>query len=55
MILKNATQVVDEVRIPLTEGQIQIQSEGAEVTYRDIKIRQISQFPEDVERLFPSE
>jgi hypothetical protein len=31
---------------PLTAGQIQIQSEGAEVYYRDIKLRPITEFPE---------
>lgn len=30
---------------PLTKGKIQIQSEGAEVYYRDVKIRPISEFP----------
>ncbi len=55
LILKDATQVVDGVRSPLTEGQIQIQSEGAEVTYRDLKIKQLSEFPENVEKLFPAD
>jgi hypothetical protein len=30
---------------PLTKGKIQIQSEGAEVYYRNVKIRPISEFP----------
>lgn len=30
---------------PLTKGKLQIQSEGAEVYYRDIKIRPIKKFP----------
>lgn len=33
---------------PLTSGHIQLQSEGAEIYYRDIKIRNISAFPESV-------
>lgn len=33
---------------PLTSGYIQLQSEGAEIYYRDIKIRNISKFPENV-------
>ena len=33
---------------PLTVGQIQIQSEGAEVYYRDLKIRPLTQFPENL-------
>jgi len=31
--------------VPLTRGRIQIQSEGAEVFYRDITVRSISAFP----------
>ncbi len=41
--LENATYNGNTV----TQGQIQIQSEGAEVYYRDIKIRTASEFPED--------
>ncbi|WP_025739920.1 ThuA domain-containing protein [Aquimarina pacifica] len=38
--------------ITVTEGQIQIQSEGAEMYYRDIKIKSITSFPdEDLETL----
>ncbi|MGB5821133.1 MAG: DUF1080 domain-containing protein [Saonia sp.] len=33
---------------PLTSGQIQLQSEGAEIYYRNIKIRNITVFPEYV-------
>lgn len=33
---------------PLTSGQIQLQSEGAEVYYRDIKIREIAEFPKSI-------
>jgi hypothetical protein len=32
---------------PLTRGKIQIQSEGAEVYYRNVKIRPITEFPEE--------
>jgi hypothetical protein len=31
--------------VPLTKGRIQIQSEGAEVFYRNITVRSISAFP----------
>ena len=37
---------VDEA--PLTEGQLQIQCESAEVNYRDMKIRPITTFPENL-------
>lgn len=33
---------------PLTKGKIQIQSEAAEVSYRDIKIRPIKAFPKEI-------
>ncbi|PYQ55896.1 MAG: DUF1080 domain-containing protein [Acidobacteria bacterium] len=35
----------DGARSPLTKGRIQIQSEGAEVYYRNIAVRRISEFP----------
>jgi hypothetical protein len=34
--------------VPITRGRLQIQSEGAEVYYRDIAIRSITAFPEDL-------
>lgn len=34
--------------VPLTSGQIQIQSEGAEVYYRDMKIRPILDIPDEL-------
>lgn len=43
MSLKGA---VDKDGQPLTRGQLQIQSEAAEVYYKDIKIRSITAFPE---------
>ena len=39
------TESVDARGNPLTSGQLQIQSEGAEVFYRDVKIRELSAFP----------
>ncbi|MDQ5977276.1 MAG: hypothetical protein QG602_248 [Verrucomicrobiota bacterium] len=36
--------------VSLASGQIQIQSEGAEVYYRDIKLRPLTQFPENLAR-----
>jgi hypothetical protein len=32
--------------LPLTSGKIQLQSEGAEIFYRNIEIREITEFPE---------
>jgi hypothetical protein len=34
--------------IPLTSGKIQLQSEGAEIFYRNIQIRPINRIPEDI-------
>jgi len=45
MILYNSRQSEGEKEIPLTKGKIQIQSEGAEVFYRDIKICSIDKLP----------
>lgn len=35
----NSSQMVEGQRIPLTKGRIQLQSEGAEIFYKDIEIR----------------
>ena len=45
LIIKDAK---DKYGNPLSNGQIQLQSEGAEVYYRDIKIRPISEFPKSI-------
>jgi hypothetical protein len=42
MVLTNSRQVVDGKEVPLTRGKIQIQSEGAEVFYRNITIRPLT-------------
>jgi uncharacterized protein YycO len=44
----NARHIVDGVEVPLTKGKIQLQSEGAEIFYRDVQIRQIDTIPEDL-------
>ncbi len=41
MVLKNSRYEKDGEFLPLTKGRIQIQSEGAEVYYKDIKIKEI--------------
>ena len=46
MQLENSREISDGKEVPVTGGKIQIQSEGAEVFYRDIRIRQIDQLPE---------
>jgi len=46
MALKNSRHVVDGQVVPLTRGKLQIQSEAAEVFYKDIEIRPIDSMPE---------
>ncbi|AHM60640.1 hypothetical protein D770_11915 [Flammeovirgaceae bacterium 311] len=45
MVLQNSRYVENDKDIPLTKGKIQLQSEAAEVFYKDIKIRSISEMP----------
>jgi hypothetical protein len=45
MVLKNLRHKVDGKEIPLTSGKIQIQSEGAEVYYRNIELRPLAAIP----------
>tara|TARA_R110002020_G_scaffold99215_5_gene235649 strand:+ start:131 stop:1018 length:888 start_codon:yes stop_codon:yes gene_type:complete len=46
MQLENSTIIVDSIEKPLTKGKIQLQTEGAEVFYRNIQIKPINKFPE---------
>ncbi len=43
--VQNARYDIDGATIPVTRGQLQIQSEAAEVYYKDIRIRSIADFP----------
>lgn len=45
LVLKNLRHFVDGQAVPLTKGKIQLQSEGAEVFYRNIRVRSISELP----------
>jgi hypothetical protein len=47
MALKNSRRTVDGKLAPLTRGKIQIQSEAAELFYKDIQIREIAAMPEE--------
>lgn len=53
MVLLNTRQKTNQGPAPLTKGQIQIQSEAAEIYYRDVKIRPITEFPEEIQAAFP--
>lgn len=52
MALKNARYKDGEKWIPMTGGKLQIQSEAAEVFYRDIEIRKIPAMPAELQRYF---
>lgn len=45
MVLQNSRYVVNGESIPMSKGRIQIQSEAAEVFYKEIKIYPIKQIP----------
>ncbi|WP_347159401.1 3-keto-disaccharide hydrolase [Pontibacter chitinilyticus] len=45
MVLQNSRYVENGKTIPLTSGKIQLQSEAAEVYYKDIKIRNLKEMP----------
>ena len=52
MVLQNSRYMMDGQTIPLTKGKIQIQSEAAEVYYKDIVIRSIDSLPEAYKSFF---
>lgn len=52
MVLKNSRYEKDEKFIPLDEGKIQLQSEAAEIFYKDIKIKEIDKLPKKYTPLF---
>jgi hypothetical protein len=35
----NSSQIIDGEKVPLIKGKIQLQSEGAEIFYKDIEIK----------------
>jgi hypothetical protein len=45
LVLTNPRHRVEGKEVPLTRGRIQIQSEGAQVSYRNLQIRPIQQIP----------
>ena len=53
LALRNARHKEGDTFVPLTSGQIQIQSEGAEVTYRNLRIKPIDAFPAEHKAVFP--
>ncbi len=52
MVLQNSRFVTNDVATPLTKGKIQLQSEAAEVYYKDIEIQAIDSMPREYALLF---
>lgn len=52
MILQNSRYKKDGESVPLVEGKIQIQSEAAEVFYKDIEIKKLQSLPENFKKYF---
>ena len=49
VVVNVVENMVDKFKRPLTKGQIQLQSEAAEVYFSDLKIRSIDKFPNVIE------
>jgi hypothetical protein len=52
MILRNSRYIKDGKVIPMIKGKILIQSEAAEVYYKDIRIQNLESFPEEYSQYF---
>ncbi|UTA68848.1 DUF1080 domain-containing protein [Emticicia sp. 21SJ11W-3] len=53
MVLQNSRYIQpDGKEVPMTKGKLQLQSEAAEVFYRDIRIKPIAAMPELYKKLF---
>jgi len=52
MVLKNSQYNDNGKLLPLRQGKIQLQSEGAEVFFKDIQIRPLQRLPAEYESLF---
>src|SRR5262249_14289900 len=50
LVLTNIRRVVDGKEEPVSRGRIQLQSEGAEVYYRNIRLRPIKKIPAEIRR-----
>ncbi len=52
MILRNSRHIKDGKAIPMNKGKIQLQSEAAEVYYKDIRIRNLESLPDKYSQYF---
>lgn len=48
MKVMNSRHIVNGEVVPLTKGKIQLQSEGAEIYYRNIELTPIPEIPDEV-------
>jgi Domain of Unknown Function (DUF1080) len=48
MVLYHSQQMDNDKSLPLVKGKLQIQSEGAEIFYKDIKIKSLKAIPEEL-------
>ncbi|RRB04440.1 3-keto-disaccharide hydrolase [Larkinella rosea] len=48
LVVTRARHIVDGLEVPLTKGKLQLQSEGAELFYRNIEIRPIQVLPKEL-------
>jgi hypothetical protein len=46
LVLTGLRQIVDGKEVPLTKGRIELQTESAEVFFRNIQLRPITEIPE---------
>ena len=52
MVLRNSRYVKDGQSYPMTKGKIQLQSEAAEVYFKDILIKELKEMPVKYRELF---
>jgi hypothetical protein len=52
MILQNSRYVEDGKKVPMNKGKIQLQSEAAEVFYKNVKIKKLESLPKQYEQYY---
>ncbi len=50
MVLQNSRQIEGDKEIPLVKGKIQLESEGAEIFFRNIRITNIEKLPKEIKK-----
>jgi 3-keto-disaccharide hydrolase len=48
LVLTGLRQKVDGKEVPLTKGRIELQTESAEIFFRNIQIQQITEIPKEL-------